>query len=590
VNQHSQNGQTLEELQLRIDELEKREVELQKQLRLHTSLHSRVLDALPINVFLEDPEGRTIFANKQACLANGLSLDELVGKTVFDFFPQHIAQLNREIDLEVWEERRLITREVKVGFQGKESIMFSGKTIIELPESGKDFLLGFGLDITDLKKAEKKIEHMAYHDALTGLPNRWFIKAYLEKYLHDFPMGNNQILGVVLLDLDHFKVINDSLGHQAGDALLQAVAERLRDTVGKENILARFGGDEFVLIIPNVSSIDMVHELCDFILDVMKEPFWINKQRFTISPSIGICLHPEHGSDMNNLIKNADLAMYHSKEKGRNCYSLFVPNMKVHAMVRMDMEINLRQALEKQEFVLHYQPKMNLKTGRISGMEALIRWKSDENKLLYPDTFISIAEESGLIVPIGEWVLRKACSECKMWHDAGFDELTVSVNISPAQFQKQNLEEVISVILSETGLPPRALELELTESTVMKEPELAAKILKNLKSLGISISIDDFGTGFSSLSYLKNFPIDTLKIDKSFIMNLGYDEENSAIVTAVIALAHILKLKVVAEGVETFDQLDFLQLGACDLAQGFYISKPVEINSIREMVGSCLLV
>jgi len=590
VNQHSQNGQTLEELQLRIDELEKREVELQKQLRLHTSLHSRVLDALPINVFLEDPEGRTIFANKQACLANGLSLDELVGKTVFDFFPQHIAQLNREIDLEVWEERRLITREAKVGFQGKESIMFSGKTIIEQPESGKDFLLGFGLDITDLKKAEKKIEHMAYHDALTGLPNRWFIKAYLEKYLHDFPMGNNQILGVVLLDLDHFKVINDSLGHQAGDALLQAVAERLRDTVGKENILARFGGDEFVLIIPNVSSLDMVNELCDYILDVMKEPFWINKQRFTISPSIGICLHPEHGSDMNNLIKNADLAMYHSKEKGRNCYSLFVPNMKVHAMVRMDMEINLRQALEKQEFVLHYQPKMNLKTGRISGMEALIRWKSDENKLLYPDTFISIAEESGLIVPIGEWVLRKACSECKMWHDAGFDELTVSVNISPAQFQKQNLEEVISVILSETGLPPRALELELTESTVMKEPELAAKILKNLKSLGISISIDDFGTGFSSLSYLKNFPIDTLKIDKSFIMNLGYDEENSAIVTAVIALAHILKLKVVAEGVETLDQLDFLQLGACDLAQGFYISKPVEINSIREMVGNCLLV
>ncbi|MEH7301740.1 putative bifunctional diguanylate cyclase/phosphodiesterase [Neobacillus drentensis] len=590
MNQHSQNGQTLEELQLRIDELEKREVELQKQLRLHTSLHSRVLDALPINVFLEDPEGRTIFANKQACLANGLSLDELVGKTVFDFFPQHIAQLNREIDLEVWEERRLITREAKVGFQGKESIMFSGKTIIELPESGKDFLLGFGLDITDLKKAEKKIEHMAYHDALTGLPNRWFIKAYLEKYLHDFPMGNNQILGVVLLDLDHFKVINDSLGHQAGDALLQAVAERLRDTVGKENILARFGGDEFVLIIPNVSSLDMVNELCDYILDVMKEPFWINKQRFTISPSIGICLHPEHGSDMNNLIKNADLAMYHSKEKGRNCYSLFVPNMKVHAMVRMDMEINLRQALEKQEFVLHYQPKMNLKTGRISGMEALIRWKSDENKLLYPDTFISIAEESGLIVPIGEWVLRKACSECKMWHDAGFDELTVSVNISPAQFQKQNLEEVISVILFETGLPPRALELELTESTVMKEPELASKILKNLKSLGISISIDDFGTGFSSLSYLKNFPIDTLKIDKSFIMNLGYDEENSAIVTAVIALAHILKLKVVAEGVETLDQLDFLQLGACDLAQGFYISKPVEINSIREMVGNCLLV
>jgi diguanylate cyclase (GGDEF)-like protein/PAS domain S-box-containing protein len=589
VNQQSQTNENIESLQLRIVELENREKELLKQLQLNSSLHSMVLDALPINVFLEDHEGRTTFANKQACQANGKKLEELVGKTVFDLFPQHIAQMNRDVDLEVWKRRSLITKEMAVGFQGKESYMFSGKTIIDLPESSEEFLLGFGLDITELKKAEEKIAHMAYHDALTGLPNRWFIKSYLEKYQVEH-VRLKRMLGVLLLDLDNFKVINDSLGHQAGDALLQSVAKRLRNAIGEENIIGRFGGDEFIFLIPNLLSKEEVFDVCDLVLKVMEEPFCISGQRFNISPSIGISLHPHHGKDINALIKNADLAMYHSKKKGRNCYSLFIPNMKVHAMVRMDMEIHLRQALEKNEFVLHYQPKMDMKTGRIYGMEALIRWESKENHLLYPDSFIQIAEESGLIVPIGEWVLREACAQCKKWHDEGFRDLSVSVNISPQQFQKQNLEELISDILDETELPPNALDLELTESTVMKEPALAAIVLKNLKALGITISIDDFGTGFSSLNYLKNFPIDFLKIDKSFIMNLEWDEANNAIAAAVISLAHSLQLKVVAEGVETSEQLNFLQMKDCDFAQGFFISKPVEINSIHEIIENCLFV
>lgn len=588
MDQHSQLNEYIETLQLRIEELENREKELLKELRLNSSLHSMVLDALPINVFLEDTEGRTIFANKKACELNGMTLDELVGKTVFDFFPDHIAQVNRKIDLEVWRKRSLITTEAIAGFQGKEYHMFSGKTIIQLPESNEEFLLGFSLDITDLKKAEKRIAHMAYHDALTGLPNRWFIKSYFEEYQVNYK-NLNQMLGLFLLDLDHFKVINDSLGHQAGDVLLQSVAKRLKRVLGEDNILARFGGDEFIILVPNLPNDEAACEICRHILEVMGEPFAVFDQKFNISPSIGISLHPHHGEDINTLIKNADLAMYHSKEKGRNCYSLFIPTMKAHAMVRMDMEIHLREALKNNEFILHYQPKMNLKTGKVYGMEALIRWKSKDNQLLYPDSFIQIAEESGLIAPIGEWVLREACTQCKKWHDAGFWNLSVSVNISPQQFQKQDIEEVIRTILNETGLPPSALDLELTESTIMKDPEVAAVVLSNLKRLGVTISIDDFGTGFSSLSYLRNFPIDVLKIDKSFIMNLEWDEANLSIVSAVISLAHSLKLKVVAEGVETFEQLKYLQMGSCDFAQGFYLSKPVEINTIEEIINDFML-
>lgn len=335
MNQNSQLSEYIETLHLRIKELEDREKELLEELRLNSSLHSMVLDALPINVFLEDAEGRTMFANKQACELNGMNLEELVGKTVFDFFPEPIAEINRKIDLEVWRKRSLITTEAIAGFQGKEHYMFSGKTIIQVPESNGEFLLGFALDISELKKAEKRIAHMAYHDALTGLPNRWFIKSYLEKYKEK--EKSNPMLGLFLLDLDHFKVINDSLGHQAGDVLLQSVTNRLKKAIGEDSILARFGGDEFIILVPNMTSDEAACEICVSILEVMDEPFTICDQKFNISPSIGISLYPQHGEDINTLIKNADLAMYHSKEKGRNCYSLFTPNMKDHAMVKMDM-------------------------------------------------------------------------------------------------------------------------------------------------------------------------------------------------------------------------------------------------------------
>ena len=330
-NSHINVESELEKLRKRVEELENREKQLIKSLRLNESLHLKILDALPINIFLEDPEGRTIFVNEHACKAHGVKGEELVGKTVFDFFPKPIAERQREIDLEVWKKRTLQTNEVVTEFKGKKGHMLTGKTIIHLEESIKECLLGFGLDITDLKNAEEKISHMAYHDALTGLPNRWFIKSCLN---NDNSATNK---GILLLDLDHFKVINDSLGHEAGDQLLQSVANRLREIIKEDNVLARFGGDEFIIFMPQITSEDETFEVSEEIIKTMKEPFRIYGQQFIISPSIGISLHPIHGEDMETLIKYADLAMYHSKEQGRNCYSLFSPMMKENAIVRMHM-------------------------------------------------------------------------------------------------------------------------------------------------------------------------------------------------------------------------------------------------------------
>jgi diguanylate cyclase (GGDEF)-like protein/PAS domain S-box-containing protein len=579
-----QSNDTIEDLQQKVNELKTRENELLKLLRTHEALHLNVLDALPMNIFLEDPEGRTIFANEQACKMNGMKLEELVGKTVFDFFPPDIANETREIDLQVWQQRDLLTREAKVQFQGQDNYFLTGRRIIHVNETHKDFMLGFGLNITDRIKAEKMVSHLADHDPLTDLPNRRFIKRYLEKYVARID-NEKKILGFLLLDLDRFKVINDSLGHQAGDILLQAVASRLKNSDGEMNIIARIGGDEFIILIPDMAEEDEALYVCEKILKALEEPFSIYGQKFTITTSIGISMFPHHGNDLNALIKSADLAMYRSKEKGRNCYSIFSSNLKQQAIDRLDKEVLLREALENNEFIIHYQPKIDISTGNIYGMEALIRWKK-EQEILYPDSFIPIAEETGLIVPIGEWALRQACHDCFSWHKQGLTHLSVSVNLSPQQFRKNNLESVIRDALQESGLVPSALELELTESTIMQEPDNAASILNHLKALGIKISIDDFGTGFSSLSYLKQFPIDILKIDKSFVMNLEWDEANASIATAVISLAHNLNLKVVAEGIETEEQLQFLKEHQCDFGQGYLISRPVEMAEAIELVNN----
>ncbi|MDP4156973.1 MAG: EAL domain-containing protein, partial [Bacillota bacterium] len=554
-----------------------------KVLRIHEALHLEILNALPINIFLEDRQGRTIFANENVCKMHGKTGEELVGKTVFDFFPKAIAENQRAMDLEVWKRRNLITKEVKANFLGKETHMLTGKTIIHLKESNNDYMLGFGLDITDRIQAERLIKHMAYHDTLTDLPNRRYVETFLSDYTNHNNMNKQNMLGIVLLDLDRFKVINDSLGHHAGDMLLQAVSNRLINSVGDKEITARIGGDEFIILIPNMQHRDEAKYVCEKVMRSMEDDFEIYGQKLNVTTSIGISIYPKHGNDLNTLVKGADLAMYQSKDKGRNCYTLFSSSMRDRAIERMDKEILLRQALETNEFVLYYQPKIEIATNKIYGLEALIRWKKDE-QVISPDSFIPLAEETGLILTIGEWVLRQACIDCKAWHDQGLSHLSVSVNISPQQFKRQNIEEIVSSILQETGLPPSALELELTEGIIMQDPGKASFIISNLKALGIRISIDDFGTGFSSLGYLKQFPIDILKIDKSFVTNLECDEANASISTAVISLAHSLKLEVVAEGIENEEQLTFLKNHLCDFGQGYLFSPPVDMDNVIHLV------
>ncbi|MBP3953593.1 EAL domain-containing protein [Bacillus suaedae] len=542
---------------------------------IRESLNVNILDALPINIFLEDQDGRTVFANKVTCESNGLTLDEVVGKTVFDIFPNKIAKKVREHDLEVWKSNKLITKEEITGFKGETCYMYTGKTIVQFGD--ESLLLGFALDITARVKAEEKIEHMAYHDALTGLPNRWYIHSYVETFIQKHP---NKKMALLLLDLDHFKVINDSLGHQAGDQLLQEVSKRLSKVIDKSECLARIGGDEFIIFLPDVNSYHDCYLLCEKVNSVMSEPFLIGQRKFTVTTSIGISVFPADGEDIHTLIKHADIALYRSKASGRNGFQFYNPTMKTYANERLDKEILLRQALERDEFVLHYQPKLNLDTNQIYGFEALIRWDQKDKGIIGPGAFLQVAEETGLIVPIGEWVIRQACLRCKAWHDAGYSHLTVSVNLSASQFHKHNLEKIIVDALTESGLPSNALELELTESTVMHHPEEAVRTLQQLKKLGISISIDDFGTGFSSLSYLTQFPIDTLKIDQSFIKDVEENQANAAIASAVISLSHSLGLNVVAEGVEKEEEMQFLRFRNCHFVQGYHIAKPMQEEEV----------
>jgi diguanylate cyclase (GGDEF)-like protein/PAS domain S-box-containing protein len=429
-------------------------------------------------------------------------------------------------------------------------------------------------DITERTYAEEQIKHLAYHDALTGLPNRLLFKDRVTVALSHAQRDSSR-LAVLFLDLDRFKVINDSLGHNIGDQLLQAVASRVQACVRDSDTLARLGGDEFTLLLPGLSRSDDAAPVADKILDAVRLPFHIEGREFYITTSIGISLYPEDGSDAESLIKNADTAMYQAKEQGRDNYQLFNAYVNARALQRITIEHGLRRALAADELQVHYQPIYDFRSGRISGMEALLRWTHPDLGPIPPGVFIPLAESTGAMVPIGAWVLRTACAQARAWHEAGFRSLSLAVNLSITQLHQGDLVERVRQILDETQLPPRLLELEITESSAMMSPEMSIRTLYDLKKLGIRISLDDFGTGHSSLSYLKRFPIDTLKIDQSFVRDINSDPDTAAIVTAIIAMAHSLRLKVIAEGVELTEQANFLRRYGCDQMQGYLVKPPV---------------
>ncbi|HEY9576561.1 MAG TPA: EAL domain-containing protein [Pseudobacillus sp.] len=545
-------------------------------------LNISILDSLPVHIFLEDRQGRTLFANKLACEKNGKELDELIGKTVFDLFSPAIAQEIRAHDLETWESGQLRMREAIVDFNGQPTHMLAGTAIIRGEKEGEEYLLGFSFDISEQVEAEEQLEKLAFYDPLTGLPNRRYVEHYGDGYLGT---GRKGLSALLVFDLDYFKKINDSLGYEAGDLLLQETARRLR-TLETEHILAaRISGDEFALLVSKVNHASEVSVLCEKLLKLFRQPFIVLDKKVPISASIGVSLYPRDGVNLYSLLVHADLAVNVLKNSGKNGYQFFTASMKESANQRLEREISLSQGLEKGEFVLHYQPKVYINTGEVYGMEALVRWNS-ENGLIYPGDFIHLAEETGMIVPLGEWVLREACRQCKEWHEMGQTHLKVSVNVSAIQFKKQDFAELTARILEETGLEPAALELELTESTIMEKPREAAIILLRLQQLGVSISIDDFGTGFSSFSYLKQFPMNALKIDRSFIQNIEEEEADKAIAKAMISLARNLGLMIVAEGVENERQVEVLEAAGCDAAQGYFFSRPLDASAFWDYIQS----
>ena len=428
--------------------------------------------------------------------------------------------------------------------------------------------------------AAVEIEHLAYHDALTGLPNR---PLFMDRLIVALAQANraHQKLAVFFLDLDRFKDINDSLGHTTGDTLLKAVAERIRRCVREGDTVARFGGDEFTLMIPKIENVEDGAKIAQKIIETLKIPFFVNDRELFVTTSIGVSLYPIDGADPETLVRNADTAMYRAKDHGRDNYQLYAPAMNAQALQRLALENLLRKALSNDELVLYYQPQIEAKTHAISGVEALIRWRHPDLGLLSPMNFIPLAETSGLIVPIGEWVIRTACRQIKQWQRRFDQDFTIAVNLSARQFQQPDLVEMIRSAIDATGVEPRSLELEITESNAMQNAENTIYSLRELKSVGVNISMDDFGTGYSSLNYLKRFPIDILKLDQMFVRDAATDPTDAAIVSAVIQMAHILRLKLVAEGVEREDQLEFLTRQGCDTIQGYFFSPPLPADQLE---------
>ncbi|MBD1894571.1 EAL domain-containing protein [Coleofasciculus sp. FACHB-129] len=442
------------------------------------------------------------------------------------------------------------------------------------------------------RRVEDTIRHQASHDLLTGLPNRLLFNDRLSLALASTHLNCGDMLAVVFLDLDGFKTINDTLGHAVGDLLLQCAARRLTDCLRETDIVARWGGDEFTIMLSPITCLDDVTKIAKRILGALNVPFHFedvetyHDTSLHIKASLGIALAPYDGEDAETLLKNADAAMYRAKQQGRNNYQLYTPALGAKALERLKLENRLYKALEREEFLLHYQPQVDLKTGQIVGMEALIRWQSPELGLIPPYQFIPLAEETGLISPIGEWVLRTACRQNRLWQSLGVPPIRIAVNLSGRQVQQPTLVKVVEQILAETELEPRYLELEITESIAMQDVEWTISVLQKLQELEIHISMDDFGTGYSSLSYLKHFPLNTLKIDRSFIRDLMTNTHDAAIIKAVMALGHGLNLKVIAEGVETVEQLDFLYSVQCDGLQGYLFSPPVPAEAATEILKS----
>jgi diguanylate cyclase (GGDEF)-like protein/PAS domain S-box-containing protein len=557
-------------------ELQESEQTREEVLRDSRERLAQVIDTMPAMISAADREGRCVFVNAYQASVYGLDPLAAMGQDLATLLHDERSRRSRMLDELVFRSGKALPsfEEEVVDRSGAKRTFLTTKSPLRDGSTQIVHVLTTALDITDRKAAERHLVHIAHHDGLTGLPNRTLLQDRLRREIARARRGD-RFLALHLIDLDRFKAINDALGHHAGDELLNAIAGRLKAAVREVDTVARLGGDEFAILQTDVARPEDAFELAQRVIETMSEPFMIGGNEVVTGASLGIAMHPTDGHDPEELLKNADLAMYRAKAEGRDTYRHFASHMDAAARQDIALEADLRHAIARREFVLHYQPQIDLRTGRIVGAEALVRWERPGHGLVRPGDFLPLAEETGLIIPINEWVLHEACREAKSWTALGLPDLRIAVNLSPIQFRRQNVRELVVAVLKQTGLAPRLLELELTENIVLDNTEAVTRDIRDLQELGVSFSLDDFGTGYSSLAYIKNFPVNRLKIDQCFVRNLKTDPNDAAIVRAVINLGHSLNLEVLAEGVETAEQVAALRADGCDEVQGFFFSKAV---------------
>lgn len=544
-----------------------------KQAKL---LFNTLFDSSSNGIAIVDSSGKILKANDSLAKLFCSTQRTIEQKTIFDLFSVNIKdQLQRLVSGEVnhFEMEQTCCQEKEPATWLRVRLTFLNS------HEHQHCLLLEATNITTEKEAEDKLSHMAYHDPLTGLANRNRLEQFINHLLAQ-SRRHQESFALVLVDLDRFKNINDTIGHDAGDLLLQVVADRLKSTIRNTDVVARLGGDEFVLVITDVYKSESVALIAEKILKAVIQPVVIKGQELYITTSIGISLYPFDGQNIQTLLKNADLALYRAKDHGKNTYQFYTMEMTTKAQERMALQNALGHALVKEEFLLNYQPKLDLKTRNITGLEALLRWSNKKYSLITPDEIVELSEETGLIVPVSEWVLHTGCQQLKKWHSMGFKNLSLAVNCSARQFKQVNFADTIMSIVSEHGLSPQFIELEVTEKIIMQDPDHILRALYAIRDLGAKVVIDDFGTGYWSLNNLRKLSVDHIKIDKTFIKKISKDEVSEDIVKAIIAMLNKLDIKSVAEGVETRDQYEFLVREGCSEIQGYYITKPLPFDAM----------
>lgn len=552
-----------------------RDVSVRQRVEADRRKLSSALEQTADAVMVTDCDGRIEYVNPAFSEMTGYGRDEVLGRSPsFLKSGKHDAASFRQL----WDtiQKGGVFRDILINRKKNGALYYEEKTISPLKDdTGRiTHYIATGKDITARMQAEERLYYLANHDIVTGLPNRLL---FMERFNHALARASRgkRALAVLFLDLDRFKKVNDNLGHDAGDRVLQAVARRLREAMRDDDTVARFAGDEFTVLLEETAGLNEASVVAEKLLAALAQPFHVDEHEVFISASIGISVYPHDGDDAKTLLHNADAAMYQAKDRGRNRSRFYSSDLNTTQLQKLVMETGLRYALERNELILHYQPLVDLRSGRVAGVEALLRWQHPDYGLVPPADFIPLLEDNGLIVPVGEWVLYTACEQAKTWLDQGLGPIRMSVNLSARQFHEPNLTEQVAAILERTGLPPHMLELEITESVIMRNAQATIDTLNALSTMGVRLAVDDFGTGYSSLSYLKRFPINTLKIDQSFVSDIATSADDAAIVRAIVAMAHNLKLDVVAEGVETLVQRRFLDNCACDTVQGFLFSSPL---------------